>query len=128
MGAAFKVLTETWVGPALLALLLLLIFLWVAGFLFRYGWDAAGSVMMKKRAEAERVAREAQRDLPNLRKRLKHLEQAGPPYRANPTPLPSGKLDDDLMKWKTHARKLSAQVYEKERAVAAFERRYGPIA
>ena len=31
-------LTETWVGAALL----LLAFLWVAGFLFRSGWDSAG--------------------------------------------------------------------------------------
>ena len=127
MGAAFRVLTETWVGPALLALLLLLIFLWVAAFVFRYGWDAAGRAMTKKRAEAERIAQEAQRDLPYLRERLRHLKEAGPPYRANPEPLSSGKLDKYLMEWKANARELSNQVRAKEIAVAEFERRYGPV-
>lgn len=35
---AWTLLTATWVGPVLLALA----FLWVAGFLFRSGWDSAG--------------------------------------------------------------------------------------
>lgn len=39
-------LTETWVGAALL----LLVFLWLAGFLFRSGWDAAGRKGGSKRA------------------------------------------------------------------------------
>lgn len=102
--------------------------LWVAGFVFRYGWDAAGRAMTKKRAEAERIAQDAQRDLPHLRERLRHLQQAGPLYRAHPKPLPSGKLDEYLMKWKANAQELSNQVRDKEIAVAEFKRRYGPIA
>lgn len=39
MSALLKLLTETWAGPAVL----FLAFLWVAGFLFRSGWDSAGS-------------------------------------------------------------------------------------
>ena len=124
----YEFLTQTSIGQFVLGTLLFTLLVWYVGFIVRFGWNAAGRLSQQSRAEAAKRARSAKQALPSLRERLRHLEDAGPRYRAAAKSLPTGDRDEYLMKWKKHATEISRKIRENERTVAKYEHRYGTLA
>ena len=125
--SAFEFLTETPVGQFLLGIALFTLLVWYVGFILRFGWITAGRFAERSHANALKDARAAKQALPSLQERLRHLEDAGPRYRAAAKSEPRGGSDDYLRKWKKHATEVSAQIRENKQIVAKYERRYGAL-
>lgn len=125
--SVFEFLTETRIGQFLLGALLFTLLVWYVGFVLRFGWSAARRLAEQRQTEAEKRARAAKQALPSLRERLRHLEDAGPRYRAAARSQPPGDRDDYLMKWKKHSTEVSKQIRENKQIVAKYERLYGTL-